>query len=246
MDKSIIQLIKMLKNKKRNDLAELLVGSRSVIEQTDQYGSYWNKFLSSFVIFARREKYKKLQKISDKDRELILQCILEIFPISPEQEIGFLDFRLLPNENKIKENESLANSWLKRAKNKLNEGENLFINHKYSEAISSFQESTEFSLKVILLLLLDKYPKEHKFDDKEFKEVLYRIPEALENLEFHKLYLYSKFWSYFYLTSKYGMENFGIGAERLFEKEEAQLAKKHANKCYFASLQLKNYIQNPW
>lgn len=32
----------------------------------------------------------------------------------------------------------------------------------------------------------------------------------------------------------------------LFEKEEGELAKKHADKCYFAVTQLKDYLENPW
>ena len=45
---------------------------------------------------------------------------------------------------------------------------------------------------------------------------------------------------------KYGLENFGIGAGKLFGSEEAELAQKHADKCYSSSLQLKNYLRNPW
>lgn len=227
-------------------MAKLLIGCKSGIEETDQYGSYWNKFLSCFIIYAPSEKYHVLQKIHQEDRGVILQCVLELCPKSEELEINSLDFRLLPNEDQIKENVSLANSWVKRAKNKLNEGKQSLTSWKHAEAISSFQECIEFSLKAISLLLLDKYPKDHKFDEKEFKEVLNQIPEELENLEFYKLYLYSRFWSNFYTVAKYGLENFGIGAEKLFGKEEAELAQKHADKCYFASVQLKNYLENPW
>ncbi len=246
MDKAIIQLIKKLKEKNRNDLAKLLIGCRSRIEETEQYGSYWNRFLSCFIIYAPKERYQKLQKISEEDRSIILECLLELYPKSEKLEIGFFDFRFLPNEDQIKENVALANSWLIRAKNKLDEGKQSLTSWKYSEAISSFQECIEFSLKAISLLLLDKYPKDHKFDEKEFKEVLKKIPEALEYLDFHKLYLYSRFWSNFYTVAKYGLENFGIGSEKLFEQEEAGLAQKHADKCYFAAVQLKNYLENPW
>lgn len=246
MDKDIIQLIKKLKNKNRSGLAKLLVGCRSGIEETNQFGSYWNKFLSCFIIYAPNKKYQELQKISEEDRKVILQCVLELYPKSEELEIAFFDFKPLPNEDQIKENIALANSWLKRAKNKLEEGKQSLTSSCYAEAISSFQECIEFSLKGISLLLLDKYPKDHKFNEKEFKEVLNRIPEALASLDFYKLYLYSRFWGNFYTVAKYGLENFGIGAEKLFEKEEAKLAQKHANRCYSAFCQLKNYLENPW
>jgi len=246
MDKAIIQLIRKLKDRNKGDLAKLLTGCRSGIEETDQYGSYWNQFISGFIIYAPTRSYQELRKISEEDRNRILECVLELYPKSEDIEIRFLNVKPLQDENKVSENKALAESWLKRAKNKLDEGKQSSTSWKYAEAISSFQECIEFSLKAVSLLLLDKYPRDHKFDEKEFKEVLNQIPETLEQFEFHKLYLYSRFWSNFYTVAKYGLENFGIGAEKLFGKEEAELAQKHADKCYFASNQLENYLENPW
>ena len=133
MDASIIELINKLKEKDKGDLVNLLIGCRSGIEQTDQYGSYWNQFISCFVIYAPRQKYKELQKISKDEENLILQCILEKFPKSEELEIGCLNFKLLPNEEALRQNQRLAVSWLNRAKNKLDEGDELSKNLKHSE-----------------------------------------------------------------------------------------------------------------
>ena len=72
------------------------------------------------------------------------------------------------------------------------------------------------------------------------------IPEKLKHLDFPKLYLYSKFWLSFYTVAKYGLEKIGVGPEKLFEKEEAELALKHADKCYFAANQLRSYVEHPW
>jgi len=246
MDKSIIELIKKLKENKRNDLADLFIGCKSEIEETDQYGSYWNKFLSSFTILATAENYKKLQELSEEDKSFLLRIIQSLYPKSEDLEIGFLNFKILLNENVLRENKELADDWLRRAKNKLEEGKQSMEKWNFAEAISAFQECIELSLKAASLLLIEKYTRDHKFDEKKFKEMLDRIPENLRNLEFHKLYLYSKFWGNFYTTVKYGLENFGIGANRLFGKEEAELAQKHADKCYFASVQLKNYFEHPW
>lgn len=246
MDKNILNLIKKLKDKNRSDLSDLLKGCRSGTEETTQYGSYYNRFISGFIVYAPVARYRELQGISEKDKNLILKCVIELYPKSEELEIGFLNIKLLPDEDKIKENHSLADSWIKRANNKLDEGKRSVEHWKYAEAISSFQECIELSLRVRSLLLLDKFSKDHKFDEREFKEVLDKIPDALANQDFHKLYLYSRFWSNFYTIAKYSLENFGIGAEKLFSKEEADLAQRHAGKCYFASMQLKNYMEHPW
>lgn len=243
---AIIGIIKKLKERSRNDLADLLIGCKSEIGVTDQYGSYWNKFLSSFTVLAPVEKYQRLEKLSEKDRTVILQTIQELYPKSEDLEIGFLNFKILANENALRENQELAGDWLKRAKNKLDEGKQVAEKLNSAEAVSAFQECIELSLKAASLLLIEKYPRDHKFDEKEFREMLDRIPENLRNLEFHKLYLYSKFWGNFYTIAKYGLENFGIGSNKLFAKEEAELAQKHADKCYFSCAQLKNYLEHPW
>jgi hypothetical protein len=121
-------------------LANLLIGCRSEIEETDRYASSANKVLSRFIIYAPYEKYQELQKITQEDRKLILQCVLELFPPSEELEIGFLKFKILPNEKEIKRNIKLAYSWLERAEDKLSEGKELLKKYRYAEAISSFQE----------------------------------------------------------------------------------------------------------
>ena len=64
-----------------------------------------------------------------------------------------------------------------------------------------------------------------------------KIPEKLKHLDFHKLYLYSKFWLSFYTVAKYER---GSWTEKLFEKEEAELALKHVRRCYEGANQLKN------
>jgi len=42
------------------------------------------------------------------------------------------------------------------------------------------------------------------------------------------------------------LEKIGVGPEKLFEKGEAELALKHADKCRFAAEQLRDYIKHPW
>jgi len=143
-------------------------------------------------------------------------------------------------------NIQMAESFLKRAWNKLNEAKSYLENYHHSESISASQECIELSIKAIFLLLQKEYPRKHEFEEEEFEAILKKIPEKLEYLEFSKLYLYSKFWLNFYTVAKYGLEKIGIGPEKLFEKEEAELALKHADKCYHAANMLKSYTEHPW
>jgi len=140
----------------------------------------------------------------------------------------------------------MASSFLERAWHKLDEAKTHLKNFHYPESISASQEVIELSIKAIFLLLTGEYPKKHEFKEEEFEKILNKVPEKLKNLDLPKLYLYHIFWSKFYTVAKYGLEKIGIGPEKLFEREEAELALKHADKCKYATSQLESYIKHPW
>ena len=144
---------------------------------------------------------------------------------------------------KASESIGMAESFLHRAWNKLEEARNHLKQWHFPETISSCQECIELSIKAIFLLLGEKYPKKHDFSEEEFEEVLRKIPSELKHLEIPKLYLYSKFWLQFYTVAKYGLERMAVGPEKLFGKEEAELAIKHAEKCRSAASQLFTYVR---
>jgi HEPN domain-containing protein len=148
-------------------------------------------------------------------------------------------------EVKNKKTIKMAESFLKRAWNKLDEAKNQLKSYRYPESLSASQECIEMSIKGIFLLLQEKYPKKHEFEEEEFVALLEKVPKnpEFEYLNFPQLYLFSKFWSNFYTVAKYGYEKLGIGPEKLFEKEEAELALKHADKCLHAANRLENYLK---
>ena len=140
----------------------------------------------------------------------------------------------------------MANSFLQRAWHKLDEAKMHLKTLHYPESISVSQEVIELSIKAVFLLLTGEYPRKNEFKGEEFESILSKVPEELKYLDFPKLYVYHRFWSSFYTVAKYGLEKIGVGPEKLFEKEEAELALKHADKCESAARQLGNYIKHPW
>jgi HEPN domain-containing protein len=136
---------------------------------------------------------------------------------------------------------NVIESFLRRARNKLDEAREHLKKFNYPESISASQECIELSVKAIFLLSQEKYPRKHEFDEEEFEKILKMIPPQLKYLDLPKVYLYSTFWSQFYTVAKYGLEKLGVGADKLFEKEEAELALKHAERCEFAASRLLNY-----
>jgi len=145
-----------------------------------------------------------------------------------------------------KQSTDLAESYLKRALNKQIESKNHLEGCRYAESVSASQECIELSIKASFLLLDIEPPKDHKFTQEQFGEVLRRIPAKLTYRDFAKVYLYSMFWSMFYTVAKYGLEKVQVGPDKLFEKEEAELALKHAQRCRDAAGDLANYVRFPW
>lgn len=140
----------------------------------------------------------------------------------------------------------MADSFLKGSSKKLGEAESHLGSLNYPESISASQECIELSIKAVFLLLQKEYPKRHEFRDEEFGALLERVPERLRYLDFHRLFLISKFWLGLYSTAKYGEERLGIGPEKLFKGDEAKLALAHAKECNRAAVILRDYIRHPY
>jgi len=99
----------------------------------------------------------------------------------------------------------------------------------------------EFGIKAIFLFLQEEYPRTHEFKDEDFLKILEKIPEELKFRNFPRLLLIVRFWSNLYLIAKYGNEKLGIGPEKLFTKDEAELALKHADECHYAASLIRDW-----
>lgn len=99
-EKDIKTLLEILKHNRQDDLAELLVGSQGEVWSGNQYGSYWNSVISMFIVYSPLKQYYRLKKITDSDKKLLLDSILEIYPhAEAEPEITNVEFRILQEES---------------------------------------------------------------------------------------------------------------------------------------------------
>jgi len=137
----------------------------------------------------------------------------------------------------------MVESFLNRAWHKLDEAKDHLKRLHYPESISASQECMELSIKAIFLLLQEEYPKRHDFKEEEFERILEKVPESLQYLNLPKIYLFTKFWLNFYTIAKYGFEKLGVGPEKLFGEEEANLALKHAEECRMAASQIESHVK---
>lgn len=128
-----------------------------------------------------------------------------------------------------------AESYFKRAWTKLDEAREHLRKWNYAESVSASQESIEFSVKALFLAYSITFPKSHDVRELPFVELMQRIPASARDVyNFPRVLLFARFWYGFYLVAKYGFEELKVGADKLFGKEEAELASKHAQEAYDA------------
>jgi HEPN domain-containing protein len=122
--------------------------------------------------------------------------------------------------------------------------------YRCSEAIEAAQECVELSVKATLSLLGIEYKLKHKWDWEEFTDIAKQIEhrQILDRLAEQNLYhcsrlprllLLANLWGHFYLPAKYGFAQYLAPAQDLFEKQEAELAVKHAGECHRAASELR-------
>ena len=122
--------------------------------------------------------------------------------------------------------------------------------YQCSDAVQAAQVCIELSVKSILLLLGIKFKPKHKWDWEEFRDIAKQLDkdQLLDKLAGHNLYhcsrlprllLLANLWGHFYLPAKYGFAEYLASAKDLFEKQEAELAVKHAEECHRAASELR-------
>ncbi|MBI3684066.1 MAG: HEPN domain-containing protein [Acidobacteria bacterium] len=144
--------------------------------------------------------------------------------------------------------------WIDKASNQLDAArEHVKSFRRCSEAIQAAQQCVELSVKSILSLLDVHYSRSHEWapDKKEFAAIAEQIQHRrlLEGLvdqhlegtvRLPRLLFLLNFWAQFYITAKYGFEAEHLAsAQDLFEREEAELAVRHAEECLRAATNLR-------
>ena len=100
MDEEIKAIRKILRFRKRPDLAELLLNSQSDIEESNSYGSALFSRQSTFEIYSRIDKYEKLKNLPEEDYSEIFNAVSDLYPVKESSiEIVNIDFQLSMNSD---------------------------------------------------------------------------------------------------------------------------------------------------
>jgi HEPN domain-containing protein len=143
-----------------------------------------------------------------------------------------------PNKRK------LAEGWLDQAGTHLSTArERVKSHYTIAEAVQSAQTCVELSVKAVLVFLDIDFPKSHAWGEKQMQTLVeqVRTKKLLEKMAEHslnwnvnlpRLLFLMNFWGEFYLLAKYGMEAGSLATPKeLFQKDEAELAIRHAEEC---------------
>jgi HEPN domain-containing protein len=132
---------------------------------------------------------------------------------------------------------------IKKARDLVSQAENEFKSPlpSYSNVIYLCQTAIELSGKAIFKIMGLDFPREHQLlFEREKRKVRPEINELLQQKfpeyftrkdEIPRVIFLTYFWDQFYTIGKYGIEEMNFSPDKLFEKEEAQLAINHANYC---------------
>ena len=150
----------------------------------------------------------------------------------------------------MSENLEYAEDLIRKAKNHIEKAEEeikrVLPNH--SNIISWSQTAIELSGKAIFKIMGSEYPKDHqllygkKGIKEEVKDLLKKeFPRYFSKDEVPRVLLLTYFWHNFYTLAKYGIEELDFPPDKLFNKEDAELAIKHARECVAVADRLLGY-----
>jgi len=133
-DQDIFKIRKILQNKKRSDLSDLLKYSRSFLNESSRFGSYLYSTLSTFQIFSPLKQNEQLTQLSGQDSNEIYKAVLLIYPHKAEApEITYVEYEVdfeleeieLVETNELERiNFEYIHEQIKKCENKITEKDN--------------------------------------------------------------------------------------------------------------------------
>lgn len=163
-DKDIEKLKKILVSKGRTNIADLLIHSRSVLNESSNYGSKWYSRLSTFDIYSPESKNQKLLHLNKSEKDIIYQSVIQIYPLMDEapeiKKINYyIDFEL--DEIDLVKSESLDNISFDYIKEQISKCENKIREQDYEGAITNARNLIE---SICLYIIESLSHEEYTYD----------------------------------------------------------------------------------
>lgn len=179
-DPDIKKLRKILRFKKREDLSNLLKGSRSDLLESSTFGNRYYSFLSTFEIFSPVRLNEKLISLTEKDKCDIYDALLLIYPTkdgAPEiVKINYYPDFELEDDADLVDTESLNNIDFEYIQNQIKKCNQKIIEKDFEGSITN----SRTLLESICLYIYEK--KKGDYDYKGNLVKLYKEVSALLNM----------------------------------------------------------------
>ena len=177
-DEDIEKLRRILISKKRNDIADLLTYSRSILNESSSFGTTWYSRISTFDIYSHISKNEELELLNESDKRLIFNSILQIYPIKDEApeivRINYYSgFEL--DEIDLVKSESLEGISFDYIKEQISKCENKIREEDYEGAVTNARNLIESTC----LYLLESLSKDEYTYDGNLIRLYKRISNSL-------------------------------------------------------------------
>jgi hypothetical protein len=137
-----------------------------------------------------------------------------------------------------------ATGFLQRAQGRRLDAEKALEEWRIDVSLSNAIESIEFAAKSAFKLLGVEYKRDHRFDAASLTEFVNSLPAQAKtaSINWPRLLVLCDFWIGFYTTAKYGSDTLSVPASDLFEREQAELALRHAGEWLVAASVLNSFV----
>lgn len=179
MDSDIKAIRKILRFRKRTDLAELLLNSQSNIEESSSYGSALFSRQSTFEIYSPIDKYEKLKNLPEDDYSELFNAVSDLYPVKEYSiEIVSIDFHLSlisDSEYDLVESKELQNVGFEYIRDQIAKCEEKISNLDFDGAISNSRTLVES----VCVLILEENGNKYKRDGNMIKlhKEVYKVLE---------------------------------------------------------------------
>ena len=149
------------------------------------------------------------------------------------------------------EGKALGRGFARRMRLRGDDARRQFEAGNFPEAILAVQEALELNAKMIALATVGKYPREHVIDERRLSGFVKAVIEAATSADVTfrflpedlvRVFLLARFWSQMYPVVKYGIEELGVAPQRIFGREEAELALHHLSQVSEIGPKLVDYF----
>ncbi|WP_431244917.1 abortive infection family protein [Flavobacterium sp. P21] len=171
---------RVLTYKGREDLADLLRHSTSILDESSTFGSRWYSRLSSFEIKSHPQTQEKIDKLPKEDIDEIKRAVMVVFPVKDNEpeitEITFYpDFDIEAHDLvEVKELKRISFEYIHEQIKKCN---NKIAEKDFDGAVTSARNLIE---SICLFILESKTGERHEYDGNMVK--LYKVVASILNM----------------------------------------------------------------